>query len=109
VHAFHAQTLRAKLAGNVTMGRTTAQHHSWLSPVGQSFAAWSAADAAWSAAVFCCGMLLQGGATHFDHLGISVQPKQGMALLFFPSYANGTADPRYAGVYSCCLRCFCCG
>lgn len=36
----------------------------------------------------------QGGATHFDHLGISVQPRQGMALLFFPSYANGTADPR---------------
>eukprot|EP00878_Enallax_costatus_P005814 GHUV01006101.1.p2 GENE.GHUV01006101.1~~GHUV01006101.1.p2 ORF type:complete len:311 (+),score=106.74 GHUV01006101.1:1476-2408(+) len=36
----------------------------------------------------------QGGATHFDHLGISVQPKQGMALLFFPSYANGTSDPR---------------
>jgi hypothetical protein len=44
-----------------------------------------------------CGVVicwLQGGATHFDHLGISVQPQQGMALLFFPSYANGTADPR---------------
>eukprot|EP00879_Flechtneria_rotunda_P017190 GHRR01018004.1.p1 GENE.GHRR01018004.1~~GHRR01018004.1.p1 ORF type:complete len:472 (+),score=146.34 GHRR01018004.1:264-1679(+) len=36
----------------------------------------------------------QGGATLFDHLGISIQPKQGMALLFFPSYANGTADSR---------------
>jgi hypothetical protein len=47
-----------------------------------------------------CGVVicwLQGGATHFDHLGISVQPQQGMALLFFPSYANGTADPRCAG------------
>lgn len=39
----------------------------------------------------CC---LQGGATHFDHLGVSVQPRQGMALLFFPAYANGTPDAR---------------
>jgi hypothetical protein len=47
-----------------------------------------------AAAVWFVAVWLQGGATHFDHLGISVQPQQGMALLFFPSYANGTADPR---------------
>lgn len=36
----------------------------------------------------------QGGATHFDKLGLSVQPRQGTALLFFPSFADGTPDAR---------------
>jgi len=38
---------------------------------------------------------VQGGATHFDHLGVSIQPRQGMALLFFPAYASGTPDARW--------------
>lgn len=36
----------------------------------------------------------QGGATHFEHLAISVQPQCGKALLFFPSFADGTPDAR---------------
>eukprot|EP00197_Chlamydomonas_leiostraca_P008623 CAMPEP_0202859306 /NCGR_PEP_ID=MMETSP1391-20130828/1480_1 /ASSEMBLY_ACC=CAM_ASM_000867 /TAXON_ID=1034604 /ORGANISM="Chlamydomonas leiostraca, Strain SAG 11-49" /LENGTH=446 /DNA_ID=CAMNT_0049538329 /DNA_START=155 /DNA_END=1495 /DNA_ORIENTATION=+ len=36
----------------------------------------------------------EGGATRFDHLGIQVQPKQGKALLFFPSFGDGRHDER---------------
>ena len=35
-----------------------------------------------------------GGATVFDHLGISVRPKQGRALLFFPAGVDGKLDKR---------------
>ena len=36
-----------------------------------------------------------GGMTHFDCLGLSIQPQCGKALLFFPAFADGTPDPRY--------------
>lgn len=36
----------------------------------------------------------QGGATRFEHLNLAVQPRKGMALLFFPSFADGTPDDR---------------
>ena len=36
----------------------------------------------------------EGGATRFDHLGLSVSPKEGQALLFFPSFSDGTPDAR---------------
>eukprot|EP00891_Asterochloris_glomerata_P007414 jgi/Astpho2/7414/Aster-01999 len=36
----------------------------------------------------------EGGATTFHHLGVSVQPSRGMALLFFPALADGTPDAR---------------
>ncbi|KAL4440643.1 hypothetical protein ABPG77_000352 [Micractinium sp. CCAP 211/92] len=36
----------------------------------------------------------QGGATRFDLLNLAVQPEKGKALLFFPAFADGTADPR---------------
>jgi hypothetical protein len=35
-----------------------------------------------------------GGATVFEQLGVSVQPACGKALIFFPAFANGTADSR---------------
>jgi hypothetical protein len=35
-----------------------------------------------------------GGSTRFDVLGLDVQPKQGKALLFFPSFSNGVPDKR---------------
>lgn len=41
--------------------------------------------------------LLQGGATRFDMLNLAVRPEKGKALLFFPSFADGTSDPRYVG------------
>lgn len=44
----------------------------------------------------------QGGATRFDMLNLAVQPRKGTALLFFPAFADGTADPR-CGSY-CCFR-----
>lgn len=36
----------------------------------------------------------QGGATRFDLLNLAVQPEKGKALLFFPAFADGTADAR---------------
>ena len=39
---------------------------------------------------------LQGGATHFERLNISVKPKCGKALLFFPAFKDGNPDPRCA-------------
>ena len=41
-------------------------------------------------------LCLQGGATHFERLNISVQPKCGKALLFFPAFMDGNPDPRCA-------------
>lgn len=38
----------------------------------------------------------EGGATHFGHLGLTVRPERGAALLFFPAFADGTPDPRTA-------------
>jgi len=35
-----------------------------------------------------------GGVTRFDHLDLSVQPRRGRALIFFPSFADGTPDAR---------------
>jgi hypothetical protein len=35
-----------------------------------------------------------GGGTHFLHLGVTVRPRQGRALLFFPAKADGSADAR---------------
>jgi collagen type III alpha len=35
-----------------------------------------------------------GGATRFEHLGLAVSPRQGMALLFFPAFADGRPDSR---------------
>ena len=36
----------------------------------------------------------RGGATSFPTLNLNVQPKQGMALIFFPATLDGTLDPR---------------
>lgn len=36
----------------------------------------------------------EGGATCFDQLGLAVRPQRGTALLFFPSFANGSPDAR---------------
>ncbi|CAL8468053.1 g7592 [Coccomyxa elongata] len=36
----------------------------------------------------------EGGATHFELLNISVKPKCGKALLFFPAFMDGNPDPR---------------
>jgi prolyl 4-hydroxylase len=36
----------------------------------------------------------RGGATSFPTLTLNVQPKQGMALIFFPATLDGTLDPR---------------
>ena len=36
----------------------------------------------------------EGGCTHFDQLNLSIHPKCGKALLFFPAFSNGTPDPR---------------
>eukprot|EP00929_Paragymnodinium_shiwhaense_P051692 TRINITY_DN25970_c0_g1_i2.p1 TRINITY_DN25970_c0_g1~~TRINITY_DN25970_c0_g1_i2.p1 ORF type:complete len:125 (+),score=15.96 TRINITY_DN25970_c0_g1_i2:67-441(+) len=36
----------------------------------------------------------KGGMTTFPDLGVSVQPQQGAALVFFPAYADGQPDPR---------------
>lgn len=41
----------------------------------------------------------QGGGTHFSHRcmdGLTVQPRQGDALIFFPAYADGKFDDRMA-------------
>ena len=35
-----------------------------------------------------------GGKTHFDRLGVSIQPECGKALLFFSAFADGSWDPR---------------
>lgn len=35
-----------------------------------------------------------GGETKFNHLGISVKPKAGSVLLFFPAFSDGTPDRR---------------
>ncbi len=35
-----------------------------------------------------------GGETKFNHLGLSVKPKAGSVLLFFPAFADGTPDQR---------------
>ncbi len=35
-----------------------------------------------------------GGETRFDHLGLSLCPSEGRALLFFPSFSDGTPDAR---------------
>ena len=35
-----------------------------------------------------------GGYTHFDQLNLSIHPKCGKALLFFPAFSDGTPDPR---------------
>lgn len=35
-----------------------------------------------------------GGETKFNHLGISVKPKAGSILLFFPAFSDGTPDER---------------
>lgn len=43
---------------------------------------------------------MQGGATRFDVLNLAVQPQKGKALLFFPSFADGTSDPRCARHHS---------
>lgn len=59
----------------------------------------------------CPACPLQGGETRFDHLGLSVRPCQGMALLFFPSFADGVPDDRLVSVVAlvllevaiCCL------
>ena len=40
-------------------------------------------------------VLLQGGATRFDQLGLAVRPRKGKLLLFFPAFADGSADPRW--------------
>lgn len=37
-----------------------------------------------------------GGRTRFDALDLAVQPVKGRALLFFPAFADGRPDPRYA-------------
>lgn len=36
----------------------------------------------------------QGGETTFSHLNISVKPRGGSALIFFPSFSDGTPDHR---------------
>jgi len=36
----------------------------------------------------------EGGGTHFDHIGITIQPRKGRAMMFFPGMADGTNDPR---------------
>ncbi|GAB4823099.1 hypothetical protein N2152v2_010145 [Parachlorella kessleri] len=36
----------------------------------------------------------EGGATRFNQLDLAVRPRKGMALLFFPSFADGTPDAR---------------
>jgi hypothetical protein len=35
-----------------------------------------------------------GGETFFNHLGVSVKPKEGSLLIFFPAMADGTPDHR---------------
>jgi len=37
---------------------------------------------------------LRGGCTRFDSLDLDIEPCPGRALLFFPAFADGTADPR---------------
>ena len=43
-----------------------------------------------------------GGGTHFLHLGVTVRPQRGRALLFFPAKADGSADAR--SVFEFCRR-----
>ena len=38
--------------------------------------------------------VVQGGQTSFPQLGLNMQPKQGRALVFFPSTVDGHLDPR---------------
>ena len=47
-----------------------------------------------------------GGATAFRHLGLQVQPEIGKALLFFPSYIDGSQDDRalHSGVITTDLK-----
>ena len=47
----------------------------------------------------------EGGCTHFDQLNLSIHPKCGKALLFFPAFSNGTPDPRCALLYMTCTTC----
>lgn len=42
----------------------------------------------------CCACAPQGGATRFDHLGLSAQPRKGTLLVFFPGFADGLPDSR---------------
>ncbi len=35
-----------------------------------------------------------GGATRFERLGVTVAPRAGRALLFFPAFADGSPDAR---------------
>ena len=37
--------------------------------------------------------MTQGGATSFPKLGLHVQPRQGMAVVFFPATTCGALDP----------------
>ena len=38
--------------------------------------------------------VMKGGSTRFDTLDLEIEPCPGRALLFFPAFADGTADPR---------------
>lgn len=48
----------------------------------------------------------QGGATSFPNLNLQIQPKQGMALVFFPATLDGLLDRRalHAGTYYTTMR-----
>jgi collagen type III alpha len=51
---------------------------------------------------------VQGGATRFDMLDLAVQPEAGKALLFFPAFADGTADARQLLIDPACLLAMLC-
>lgn len=38
--------------------------------------------------------VIQGGQTSFPNLNLNVQPRQGMALIFFPATVDGILDPQ---------------
>jgi hypothetical protein len=44
----------------------------------------------------------EGGRTRFSHLDLSIKPRCGRALLFYPAFADGNPDPRY--VSPACLH-----